>query len=239
MSTIVVMHPRRTVRIRDLEQSNRPRERLLDEGPQALTDGELLAILLGSGTKEMNAIQLGETLIAEAGGLSGLERTSLAELCKKPGMGLAKAARIKAALALGDRLASRGKEGRQTIRTPEDLVRLFGRELARLEREELWVVRVNARNHVLGRERLYRGSQDASTARVAELFQQAAVLKAHGIFILHNHPSGDAQESPEDLSFTRSVIEAGKILDIRVLDHIVIAGQSYRSLKRNHPDLWL
>ena len=232
------MPSRNSVRIRDLETPNRPRERLLAQGAEALTDGELLAILLGTGNQELNAIQLAERLISELDGLTGLESASLHELCEEPGIGLAKAARIKAALALAERLASRGEGIPAKVSSPEDFVALFGRQMARLSREEVWVVWVNARNHVIGHEPLYRGSQDASTARVAEIFQKAQTLKAHGICVLHNHPSGDATESPDDLVFTRSVIEAGRILDIRVLDHLIIGRLGHRSLRQAHPELW-
>jgi len=155
-------------------------------------------------------------------------------------VGLAKAARIKAAVELGNRLAKeRGGKEKITIRGPEDVVRLVGLDLRGKEQEELWVIWLNVRNQVLGIDRLYKGSQDSSSVRVGEIFARAIRNSANAVILAHNHPSGEAAESPEDVNLTRAVIEAGRLLDIRVHDHIIIGREDFSSIKQNHPALWV
>jgi DNA repair protein RadC len=227
-------------KILDMREENRPRERLISEGAQALSDGELLAVLLGSGVPGINAIELGNLILKQCGGFSGIHRTEIAELQDIPGVGMAKAARIKAAVELGNRLAKeRGGKEKITIRGPEDVVRLVGLDLRGKEQEELWVIWLNVRNQVLGIDRLYKGSQDSSSVRVGEIFARAIRNSANAVILAHNHPSGEAAESPEDVNLTRAVIEAGRLLDIRVHDHIIIGREDFSSIKQNHPALWV
>ena len=226
------------LRISDLREENRPRERLINEGAQALSDGELLAVLLGSGMSGKNAIDLGNQILKELGGFTGIHKADIANIQEIPGVGLAKAARIKAAVELGNRLAKDNPEEQLIIRSPEDVVKLVGLELRGKEQEELWVLWLNVRNHVLGIDRLYRGSQDTSTVRIGEVFARAIRNSAYAIIVVHNHPSGDSSESPEDVNLTRAVVEAGKLLDVHVLDHIIIGQRDYTSIKKNHPSLW-
>lgn len=230
--------PRGTLRIAEMPEDNRPRERMLAEGSAALSDGELLAVLLGSGSKGVNAIELGNRILRDLGGFNGIHRTDLEVLKKFPGVGLAKAARIKAAVELGNRLSREAFNKKNVIRSPEDAVELVAYEMRGKSQEELWVLGLDVRNQLLNRQRLYKGSQDSSTARVSEIFKNAVALGYYGIMLVHNHPSGDPDESPEDVNLTRAVIQAGQLLDIRVLDHIIIGQQSFTSLKRNHPSLW-
>ncbi|MEL7645696.1 MAG: DNA repair protein RadC [Anaerolineaceae bacterium] len=225
-------------RILDLREENRPRERLIAEGPQALSDGELMAVLLGSGMPGVNAIDLGNQILMELGGFAGINRTDVAELENIPGVGRAKAARIKAAVELGNRLSKERTETRTVIRSPEDVVRLVGLELRGKEQEELWVLWLNVRNQVLGIDRLYKGSQDSSSVRVGEIFTRAIRKGANAVILVHNHPSGDSSESPEDVNLTRAVIEAGRLLDVRMHDHIIIGREDFSSIKKNHPALW-
>ncbi len=225
--------------IKDMREENRPRERLIAEGPQALSDGELLAVLLGSGLPGLNAIDLGNQILKELGGFSGIHRADISELENIPGVGLAKAARIKAAVELGNRLSKERTETKTVIRSPEDVVRLVGLELRGKEQEELWVIWLNVRNQVLGIDRLYKGSQDSSSVRVGEIFTRAIRKGANAVILVHNHPSGDASESPEDVNLTRAVVEAGRLLDMRVHDHIIIGREDFSSIKQNHPTLWV
>ncbi|NLE83174.1 MAG: DNA repair protein RadC [Chloroflexi bacterium] len=229
---------KKTIRIEDLALSDRPRERMLTEGVGALTNGELLAILLNSGTKEDSAIDLGNKLLTELGGFSGIHREDISRLMEFKGVGLAKAARIKAAVEVGYRLSKETQDPSIFIKTPEDIFNLVGFEMKGLNQEQLWVLFLNSRNKFLGKERLYKGSQDATTVRVAEIYKDAVRKNVYAIVLIHNHPSGNPTESPEDVNLTRVVIEAGKILDIRLIDHIIVAGNSYGSIRRNHPDLW-
>ncbi len=211
---------------------------MLTEGVGALTNGELLAILLNSGTKEDSAIDLGNKLLSELGGFSGIHREDISRLMEFKGVGLAKAARIKAAVEVGYRLSKETQDPSVFIKTPEDIFNLVGFEMKGLNQEQLWVLFLNSRNKFLGKERLYKGSQDATTVRVAEIYKEAVRKNVYAIVLIHNHPSGNPTESPEDVNLTRVVIEAGKILDIRLIDHIIVAGNSYGSIRRNHPDLW-
>ena len=162
----------------------------INEGAQALSDGELLAVLLGSGMSGKNAIDLGNQILKELGGFTGIHKADIANIQEIPGVGLAKAARIKAAVELGNRLAKDNPEEQLIIRSPEDVVKLVGLELRGKEQEELWVLWLNVRNHVLGIDRLYRGSQDTSTVRIGEVFARAIRNSAYAIIVVHNHPSG-------------------------------------------------
>lgn len=229
---------RKTPRINELQTNDRPRERMLNEGVQALSNGELLSILLNSGTPQLSAIDLGNQILNEMGGFSGIHREDLSRLLEIKGVGLAKATRIKAAVEVGERLAKERIEAGFQLKTPEDIAELVGREMRGLQQEELWVLMLNARNRYLGRNQLYRGSQDATTVRVGEIFKEAVRKNVYAIALVHNHPSGNPKESAEDVNLTRAVIEAGNLLDIRLLDHVIIAGQDHTSIRRNHPELW-
>lgn len=229
---------RKTIRIDDLPENDRPRERMLAEGVQALTNGELLAILLNSGSVDASAIDLGNQLLNDLGGFSGIHREEISRLLEFKGIGLAKAARIKAAVEVGHRLSKESAQDAVFIKTPEDIVDLVGHEMRGKSQEELWVLLLNSRNKFLGKEKLYKGSQDATTVRVAEIFKTAVRKNAYAIALVHNHPSGNPAESPEDVNMTKAVIQAGSIMDIRLLDHIIIGAVDFGSIRRNHPDLW-
>lgn len=229
---------RKTLRVNDLPQSDRPRERMVNEGVQALTNGELLALLLNNGTTEMSAIDLGNFILNELGGFSGIHREDISRLLEIKGVGVAKATRIKAAVEVGQRLANERLEAGFLIKTPEDIVSLVGHEMGGLQQEELWVLLLNSRNKYLGRNQLYKGSQDATTVRVGEIFKEAVRKNVYAIALVHNHPSGNPSESPEDVNMTKAVIQAGAILDIRLIDHVIIAANSHTSIRRNHPELW-
>lgn len=229
---------RKTLRVNDLPQSDRPRERMVNEGVQALTNGELLALLLNNGTTEMSAIDLGNFILNELGGFSGIHREDISRLLEIKGVGMAKATRIKAAVEVGQRLANERLEAGFLIKTPEDIVSLVGHEMGGLQQEELWVLLLNSRNKYLGRNQLYKGSQDATMVRVGEIFKEAVRKNVYAIALVHNHPSGNPGESPEDVNMTKAVIQAGTILDIRLIDHVIIAANSHTSIRRNHPELW-
>ena len=227
------------IRILDFSECNRPRERLIKEGANVLSNGELLAILLGTGRKGVNAIDLGNQIMKKFGSLSGIQKADYSALLEVSGIGLAKAAQIKAAVELGNRLSKEKIELDPVISTPADVISLVGYELLGKEQEELWVLILNAKNRLLGKDRLYKGSVNSSSVRVGEVFKMAVRNNAKSIILVHNHPSGDPQESPEDVNLTGSVIEAGKLLDIDLLDHLIIAGSDYVSIRKAHPGLWL
>ena len=217
--------------LRQLPPSERPRERLRDRGAAALSNSELLAIILRTGTPSENALALATAALARFNGLPGLARASFGELCTQHGMGEAKAAQVKAALELGRRLLSTQPEERATVRSPQDVANLLLAEMGLLEQEHLRVVLLNTKNQVLAMPEVYKGSVNSAQVRVSELLREAIREGCPALIVVHNHPSGDPTPSPDDIDLTRQLIEAGKLLDIDVLDHIVIGGQGFVSLR--------
>jgi DNA repair protein RadC len=218
-------------RITDLEEEERPRERLAKLGAQSLSSAELLAILLRVGAPGENAVQVGQRLLHEFKGLAGLHRADFEEMCKQHGLGVAKVAQIKAAIELGRRLTLEAPEERPAIHSPEDAASLVRYEMSALEQEELRVLLLDTRNRVMHIETVYRGSLNSSQVRVGELFKTAVRRSAASIIVVHNHPSGDPTPSPDDVAVTRAIVQAGKLLDIELLDHLVIGGGRFVSLK--------
>jgi DNA repair protein RadC len=220
------------LRIPDLAIDDRPRERLAAVGAAALSHAELLAILLRVGTKGENAVRLAERLLAEWGGLPGLHRMSHADLCQVKGVGQAKAAQLMAAIELGRRIAVSSPDERPTISSPADAANLLMYQMSALEQEYLYVILLDTRNRVLGKPlEVYHGSLNTSLIRAGEVFREAVKANAAGLIVAHNHPSGDPSPSPEDVAVTRTLVEAGKLLDVEVLDHLVIGRQRFVSLK--------
>ncbi len=220
-----------TYRIADIPKSDRPRERLAQLGAQALSSSELIAILLRVGVQGESAVQVGQRLLQDLGGLSGLHRAALDELCAQHGIGTAKAAQIKAAIELGRRLMLESPEERPTINSPADAAALVQYEMGALEKEEMRVILLNTRNSVLDIITVAHGSLNSAQMRVGEVFTPAVRRNAAALIAVHNHPSGDPKPSPDDVAITRAMREAGKLLDIEVLDHLVIGLGSYTSLK--------
>ena len=218
-------------RISEIAPSERPRERLAKLGPQALSNAEILAILLRVGVQGENAIQVGLRLLGRFGSLMGLHRASYDELQSEFGVGPAKAAQLKAAIELGRRLLIEESGELPTINSPKDAANLVMYEMSALSREQLRVMLLNTRNQVLEIKTLYQGSLNSSTVRVGEVFKQAIIKDSAAAIILHNHPSGSPDPSPEDITLTRALIEAGNLLDIQILDHLVIGNGRFMSLK--------
>ena len=220
-----------TYRITDLAVSERPRERLVSVGADKLKLSELLAILLRVGVSGENAVQVGERILQTFGGLGGLHRAPYEEICAQRGVGPAKAAQILAAIELGRRLSTLELEERKAINSPTDAADLVKYEMSALEQEHLRVILLDTRNQLLGVVEVYRGSLNSSQVRVGELFKDAIRRNAASVIIAHNHPSGDPTPSPDDVAITRQIAEAGKLLDIDVLDHLVIGRGRFVSLK--------
>jgi DNA repair protein RadC len=185
-----------TYRITDLAVTDRPRERLAKLGPDSLTNPELLAILLRVGVAGENAVQLAQRLLTVFGGVSGLHRAPFEEVCDQRGIGPAKAAQIKAALELGNRMRLESPEESTTIHSPADAAALVQFDMSVLEQEELRVILLDTRNHVLHIEPVYRGSVNTSQVRVGELFRVAVRRNASALVVVHNRPSGDPTPSP-------------------------------------------
>jgi DNA repair protein RadC len=190
-----------------------------------------MGILLRVGVSGENAVQVGQRLLNTFGGISGLHRADFDEVCNQRGIGQAKAAQIKAALELGHRLSIESPEDRKAIHSPQDAADLVKYEMSVLEQEELWVMLLDTRNRVLRIDTIYRGSLNSSQVRVGELFKNAIRRAAAAIIVVHNHPSGDPTPSPDDVAVTRAIVQAGKLLDIEVLDHLIIGSGQYVSLK--------
>ena len=220
-----------TYRISDLDVCERPRERLALLGPQALTNAELIAILIRVGVPGENVVQVGQRLLQTFGGITGLHQASFDELCAQHGLAKAKSAQLKAAIELGRRLTLESPEERPSIHSPADAAALVQYEMSALDQEHLRVMLLNTRNRVLEILDVYRGSLNSSQVRVGELFKAAIRRNAAAIIVVHNHPSGDPTPSPDDVALTRAVLEAGRLLDIEVLDHLVIGMGRWVSLK--------
>lgn len=217
--------------IADLASNDRPRERLSDLGAEILSNAELIAILLGSGVKGQNVIDLAQSLLLKFGGLSGLHKTAFDELCNVKGIGPAKAAQLKAAIELGRRLTAAAPEEKPVVRSPEDAARLVMYAMGALEVEHLKVMLLDTRNRLIRIVQVYVGSLNASLIRVGEIFREAVRANAASLIIVHNHPSGDPSPSPEDIAVTLEIVSAGKLLDVEVLDHIIIGKNRFVSLK--------
>lgn len=221
-----------TARIKDLPSSDRPRERLLDQGASALPSSDLLAIVLRTGNQGEMVTALADRILGRFGGLAGLLRASTSDLCALHGVGPAKAAEIKAALELGRRLyATGGNDGRVQVRSPDDVAHLLQVEMAALDHEELRVVILDTKNRVVTTQTVYRGSVNSSQVRTAEVFKEAVRQNLPALVVVHNHPSGDPTPSREDIRVTQDLVQAGKLLNIEVLDHVVIGVERYVSMK--------
>lgn len=220
------------VMIRDMPAIDRPRERLRDAGAEALSSAELIAILLRTGTSKQSALDQATALLARFEGLPGLARASFAELCNVHGFGEAKASQLKAAIELGVRVGRQlSPDDRPIVRSPDDIAALVMAEMSLLEQESVRVMLLDARNHVLGIREVYHGSVHTTQVRIAEMFREAVRATAPAIVVLHNHPSGDPAPSAADVQMTKMLVEAGKLLDIEVYDHLVIGGGRYVSMR--------
>ncbi len=174
---------------------------------------------------------MGRRLLQDLKGLAGIHRAPFEVLVAQHGIGKAKAAQIKAAIELGRRLREADPEERPTINSPADAADLVKYEMSVLEQEHLRVMLLDTRNHVIDTVEIYRGSVNSSQVRVAEVFKPAIRRGAPAILVIHNHPSGDPSPSPEDVSITRDMVQAGKLISIEVLDHLVVGHQRFVSLK--------
>jgi len=216
--------------MREMPSDERPRERLRSRGPEALSNAELLAILLRTGSRGENVVALATRLLSRFEGVNALGRASFAELCAEKHVGPAKAAQVIAALALGQRIMS-AQPPRASVRSPEDVFALVGADMALLEQEHLKVILLNTRNQVMSVRQVNRGNVHSAVVRVAEVFRDAIRENAPNIILVHNHPSGDPSPSPDDAALTKQVEEAGRLLGIDVLDHVVIGRSGPASLR--------
>jgi DNA repair protein RadC len=217
-------------RISETPTQDRPRERLLTLGACALTTAELLAILIGTGKSGASAPEVAAALLAQLGpDLARLARRSATELAAVRGIGRAKATRVVAALEVGRRLMEEGRPDRTRIRSPADVFRWFAPRLADLAAEEFHVLALDSQSGVLRDLLVTRGILNSSLVHPREVFRGAIAEAAAGIIVVHNHPSGDPTPSADDRAVTRQLVEAGRVLDLPVYDHVVVGANRYLS----------
>ncbi|MFD1904592.1 DNA repair protein RadC [Paenibacillus rhizoplanae] len=217
--------------LRDLPHEERPRERMMHYGAESLSQAELLAILLRTGAHRESAIHIAQRLLSHAGGLRGLADLSIEELTTINGIGPAKAVQLKAGIELGRRMANSRLTEPVIIRSPQDAAEILTEQLRYLQKEHFICLFLNTKNHVIAQETLSMGSLNASIVHPREVFRAAMKCSSAAIICAHNHPSGDPTPSPEDISLTSRLMQAGEIVGIDVLDHLVIGDSSYVSLK--------
>jgi len=223
--------PRYSRAIKDLPLRERPRERLEHSGAWALSAPELLAILIGSGQQGRNAVSVAEHLLAHFGGLRALGGAAVEQIAAVEGVGRVKAVQILAAVELGNRMSAPTDEVKPVITGPEDVYNLLRGELRDLKKETLKSLLMDAKNRVTAIRTVSIGDLTSSIANPREIFKDAVTASAASIIVAHNHPSGDPTPSSDDLDVTRRLNEAGKILGIELLDHIVIGDGRFVSLK--------
>ncbi len=214
-----------------------PRELLARGGAAALSDAQLVALLLRTGVPGpgTSALEIGSGLLASHGSVAGLDRASFRELCAERGLGPAKAASLKAALELGRRLLAGAGTPRARLSSSREVADLFTPRLFNLRREVFLAVLLNARHEVIRETTVSVGCLTGSLVHPREVFQPAVRDSAAAVILVHNHPSGDPTPSPEDVQLTERLVEAGRILGIRVLDHVVVAQGGYASLMDRRP----
>jgi DNA repair protein RadC len=221
-----------------MDPSQRPRERLLDDGPQVLSDAELIAVLLRTGRPGRGAVDTAQDLLAEVGGLVPLARMDVVELIRRPGIGPAKAAALAAALELGHRLTGAELRHGPGLEHPEAVARYLVQRLQGSRREVFGFLALDSRHRLIGCHELTLGTRNQTPVDPAELFRAAVLADAAGLVVFHNHPSGDLDPSRDDLALTRRIVNAGEIIGVKILDHLIVAGARWLSLRQSRPQLF-
>lgn len=216
-------------KIKDMPVDQRPRERLIRDGSGVLSDSELLAIILRTGSAGKSAVELATDVLSLFAGLKNLVQAGVEELSTINGMGPAKAAQLKAALEIGRRVASVSDIDRPSIKGPEDAAVLVMEEMRHLDREHFCALLLNTKHQVLAKETISIGTLNSSIVHPRELYKTAIKRNAAAVILVHNHPSGDPNPSKEDREITRRLQEAGSIIGIEVLDHIIIGDNKFVS----------
>jgi DNA repair protein RadC len=226
------METDRTYTIHDLPSSDRPRERLKRLGAEALSTSELLACIMGSGTRGDSVVMTSQKLLSEFGNLQNIASASIQELSKSRGIGEARAIQLKAAFEIGRRLldpdyAEKGKP----VQSPEEAFTSMQEKLRGKKKEHFYVLCLDTRNRVNNKTQVSMGNLDSSIVHPREVFKDAISSLAAAVIFIHNHPSGDLEPSSEDVNLTKRLVEAGELLGIPVLDHIIVSDRGYTSLK--------
>lgn len=220
----------RPLNIKDWSPEDRPREKLMAKGTSALSDAELIAILIGSGTAKLSAVEVGKKVLLHVNNqLNELARLSVKELMKVKGIGEAKAITIVAALELGRRRKELDPQERPKISSSLASFDLLKGDLMDLPHEEFWVLLLNRANKLIKKKRVSEGGVSGTVADPKIIYKMALEELASGIIVAHNHPSGNLTASQSDIELTKKLKEAGKFLEIQLLDHIIVAGSKYLS----------
>lgn len=220
-----------SIMIKDVPQEDRPRERLLTLGPKKLSNQELFAILLGSGTKEESVMVLAQRVLSHFEGLRLMKDATIEELTAIKGIGPAKGVLLLSAIELGKRMSEYKQGDRYVIRSPKDGADYIMEEMRNLNQEHFVALFLNTKNQIVHRQTIFIGSLNASIVHPREIFREAVKRSAASIICAHNHPSGDPSPSQEDIHVTRRLVESGKMIGIEVLDHLVIGDRKFVSLK--------
>jgi DNA repair protein RadC len=217
--------------VRHLPTRDRPREKLERLGASALGDNELLAVILGSGTTEMDSLAMANAILDRVGGVHGLIKANLDDLCGVPGVGVARAAQMLASLEFGRRTLLKAAPVRPRFATPKDLALHLLPEFGARAVEQFGIVLIDARHQLLRTRILSVGTLDRSVVHPRDVFREAVAAHAAGIVLFHNHPSGDPAPSPDDVALTRRMVEAGELMGIEVVDHLILTETRYLSFR--------
>lgn len=217
--------------IKELPEEERPREKLIKYGAESLTNAELLALIIRIGNRERTAVELAQDILNHYGGIKGLNYSGISELISIKGVGKAKAVQIMAVLELSKRLATLNGEVKEVIKTPEDVANLVMPELRFFTQEVFKLVLLDIKNQVLALPVISKGGLSSSIVHPREVFKEAIKKSAAAVILVHNHPSGIPEPSKDDIKITRRLIDAGNIIGIDVLDHIIIGDGIYLSMK--------
>ncbi|MBX0315071.1 DNA repair protein RadC [Planomicrobium glaciei] len=216
--------------IRDVHAADRPRERLVSQGAMSLSNQELIAILLRTGTKQESVLHLANRVLLYFEQIQGLKDATIEEMTSIKGIGQAKAVQLLASVELGRRLSSKQTDRKFTIRSPKDAASYLMADMTSLKQEHFVVLFLNIKNQVMHKQTIFVGSLNASIVHPREIFREAVRRSSASIVCAHNHPSGNPAPSPEDIAVTKRLMEAGSIIGIELLDHIIIGDHQFTSL---------
>lgn len=223
-----------TTTIKTWAEEDRPREKMMLKGRAAMSDAELIAILIGSGTRELTAVELAREILSQSNNnLSELARKSIQDLMKFKGIGEAKAITLYASMELARRRAFSAEKMRFKIKSSKDVYDFLKTDLTDLEHEEFYILLLNRANEVLGKEQISKGGLSGTVADGKVIFHKALEMKSSGIILAHNHPSGQLKPSEQDLKLTKSLSSFGKYIDLHILDHLIITDENYYSFADN------
>ena len=228
----------KVIHIKHWPEGDRPRERLLEKGPEALSDAALLAILLRTGRQGKDAVRLAREMLKEFGGFSGLMSATQEDLIKIKGVGKAKIAQILASMEIVKRRLRQPMAQLNLIENPEDLHEYLKASMGPLNREEFRLLYLNRSRHLISEEVLFKGTVDMSVVYPREVVESALRKKASALILAHNHPTDLPMASDEDIQLTIALVKACWTVDIPILDHVVIGRNSYLSMKRHHPEIF-